>query len=76
MTDQKPMQGKKASDADAKDKAKIGPSTTKRPQAEVEGQGFQYRQAVCPNGDVVWLWYDTVNYRLYRCAVCGTVFYV
>lgn len=78
MAEKKPMQGKKVSAADAKkaDKTKIGVATSERPKHDVEGQAIVYTTAICPNGHVVWLYYDTVNYHYYTCGVCGVLFYV
>jgi hypothetical protein len=78
MAEEKPRQGKALSGADAKskDKSKMGVATTERPKSEVEGQAIVYTTAVCPNGHLVWLYYDTVNYHYYTCGVCGVLFYV
>lgn len=72
------MIGRTVADAEARnaDRTRIGVATLKRPEAEVEGQAWRYRRAVCPAGDTVWLWYDTLNYRYYTCGVCGMLFYV
>ncbi len=78
MAEQTPKQGKKISAAEAKtkDKSKMGVATSERPKVEVEGQSIVYTTATCPNGHLVNLYYDTVNYHYYTCGVCGVLFTV
>jgi len=78
MAEKKPLQGKKISEADAKkkDKSKMGVATSERPKPEVEAQAIVVRDAICPNGHLTWLYYDTINYHYYTCGVCGVLFIV
>lgn len=70
MADEKPMVGKKTTEDIPQDK--VGKMTKEKPsEGEVGGRAIQLRLAECSNcGNVGWIWYDTVNYRAYRCDSC------
>jgi len=75
MTERKPKQGKKLSEAEAKkaEKGKTGVAISKQ-GSEVEGQYLRRAPVYCPNGDLVWLTEDTEVTRYYTCGVCGVLF--
>jgi len=74
MTERKPKQGKKLSEADLKKAKGKTKTATYKEGAEVEGQYLRRVPVYCPNGDLVWLTEDTDVTRYYTCGVCGVVF--
>jgi hypothetical protein len=67
------MVGQKPTKEIPKDKIGKSHSDAQPKEGEVGGRAIVTRWVECPNGHVTWIYYDTVAYHAYTCAVCGAL---